>query len=96
MKPTTEWQKKFRAAVKEFIQEQKDWYSDYINYRVSFKDDEQFHLDVIEDYCSHIHVHGTYEGDGRFYISHFSSAATIDLTQAVTDFIQNLNLDEDD
>ena len=95
MKPTTEWQKKFRAAVKEFVQDLHDWFSDYITYRVSFPDKDHFHLDVIEDYCSHVHVHGTYEEDGTLYISKFSSAATVDLTHEVTDFIQNLELENE-
>ena len=85
------WQEQFRLEVKEFVDYQKSWLSDYINYRVSFKDDDKFHLDIIEDCCSHIHVHGVYD-DGFFHIKKFSSQATVDLTNEVLNFIKELEL----
>lgn len=95
MKKTRKWQDRLRQKVKEFVEELHDWYSDYINYRVSFKDRDRFHLDIIEDDCSHIHIHGEYQEDGTLYVSYFSSSVTMGLTDEVLDFVRDVDLNEE-
>ena len=88
-KKLTKKQEKFRCACLEDLKTELQWSNDCINMRIDFPDKNRFHLHVIEDYCSHLHVRGELENGEVFSINKVSSCVTKDLFFQVLEFLKN-------
>ena len=62
-KTITTTQAEFRRAILEELKPELVWYNDCINVRIDFKDEDHFHIHIIEDYQCHLHIRGTFDGD---------------------------------
>ena len=81
--------KDFRERVLEELKPELQWTNDCINIHFSFKkkgNEEYFHVDFIEDYCSHLHVRGWFNDD-LIEITSVRSNVTHDMFNEVMNYL---------
>ena len=87
-KVKTEKQLEFRRRVLEDLKPRLQWYNDCINIKIEFKTKDSFHLHVIEDYITHLHVHGELTEYG-VSIFRTSTSTTQDVYNETMDFLND-------
>ena len=90
MRELTKAQKRFKEAVEENIDDIKWQTTDYLNFWFHFPEKDKFHLEVIEDAVSHLHIRGTFDGFDIASIDSISNRTTLSTFQAVMDVILGL------
>ena len=89
-KPLSEQARAFRERVLEELKPDLLWCNDSICIHFSFEtkgDTEYLHLDIIEDYCNHLHIRGWFNDD-LIEITSISSNVTHDLFFDVLSFFK--------
>lgn len=90
MRKLTKAQKKFKEAIEENIDDIK-WHStDYLNFWFHFPTKDKFHLEVIEDGVSHLHIRGTFDGSDIGSIDSINNKATLSTLQAVLNVLMEI------
>ena len=90
MRELTKAQKRFKEDIKENIDEIKWQTTDCLNFWFHFPAKDKFHLEVIEDGVSHLHIRGTFDGLDIASIDSISNRTTLSTFQAVMDVILGL------
>ena len=84
------YQKKFREAILEELKSTLQFYTDYINIRIQFFKDRQFHIHIIEDGCAHLHLRGELNTDSSITINRVTvNGASQDALFETFDFVRN-------
>lgn len=86
-KPLSEQARAFRERILEELKP--DMYNE-CQFHFSFEmkgDEEHFHLDIIEDYCSHLHIRGWFNYDLIEITSINNGGVTHDTYQQVIGFL---------
>lgn len=91
-KELTQQQEQLKEQVKNEVEEYSDYYGNCLHVHFSFPSEEKFHIDIIEDYCSHMHIRGTFEND-CMEITSISSRITQSATQDFLRYFADLMSD---
>ena len=78
-----------QTQFKERVKEEVAYIDDTLQVHFSFASKTKFHIDIIEDYCLHFHIHGAFE-DGYMEITSVSSHLTIGISTAIFRLLADL------
>ena len=90
MRKLTKAQRKFKEAIEENIDDIKWQTTDYLNFRFHFPTKDKFHLEIIEDGVSHLHIRGTFDETDISSIDSISNKATLSTFQVVMNVLMEI------
>jgi len=88
----TKNQSNFKNKILNELKPELQWVNDCINIRIDFKDEEQFHIHIIEDDICHLHVRGILCDDGSLLTikSIRNNSVSQDTFNTTMDFLNDL------
>lgn len=83
-------EKKFKELAKNILTEALYW-DNTCQVWISFPKENEFHIHIIEDYCSHMHIRGTIDDGVEVRSTHSAlcSGTTRDALDAMDEIIDN-------